>query len=70
MVTIACNCCGKKIENASLERNFRSVLGRDVCRECYRKLSDRAEVLAVSKGSYSFAGYKEALAAALRKMCK
>jgi hypothetical protein len=70
MVTITCNCCQKPIQNPALERNFFSVLGRDICRSCFDRVKAKAESLAVQKGSYSFGAYKTGLATAVRSMCK
>ena len=70
MVTIVCNSCSKKIESPSLDRNFFSVVGYDVCRSCWIKMKAKAESLAVVKGSYTFPAYRSALEATARKMCK
>jgi len=70
MITIVCNVCNKKIENPSLDRNFYNVLGNDVCRTCWEKMKAKAEAQAVVKGNYSFPGYRSALEATVRKMCK
>jgi len=70
MVTISCNCCRKKIQNPALEKNFFSVLGKDICRSCYDQVKAKAESMAVHKGNYSFAAYKTGLATAIRNMCK
>jgi hypothetical protein len=70
MITIACNSCGKKIDSPSLDRNFFNVLGNDVCRPCWDKMKAKAESLAVVKGYYTFPGYRSALEATVRKMCK
>ncbi len=70
MVTIVCNSCGKKIESPSLDRNFFSVVGNDVCRSCWDKMKAKAESLAVVKGAYTFPAYRAALETTARKMCK
>ena len=70
MVTIVCNSCSKKIESPSLDRNFFSVVGYDVCRSCWNKMKAKAESLAVVKGNYTFPAYRAALETTARKMCK
>lgn len=70
MVTISCNCCHKRIQNPALERNFFSVLGKDICRSCFDRVKAKAESKAVQKGSYSFLAYKSGLAAVIQSMCK
>jgi hypothetical protein len=70
MVTIVCNSCNKQIQNPSLDRNFFSVLGKDVCRSCWTKMKAKAEAMAVVKGNYTWPRYRSALAETVRKMCK
>jgi len=70
MVTITCNCCHKRIHNPALERNFFSVLGKDICRPCFDRVKAKAESLAVKKGSYSFGAYRTGLATAIQHLCK
>ena len=70
MITIVCNSCNKKIESPSLDRNFFSVMGNDVCKSCWDKMKAKAEALAVVKGNYSWPAYRSALETTARKMCK
>ena len=72
MTTITCDMCGKQIHDASRhdnyflnDRNYYTVMNRDVCPECKEELENAVREAMYSQKKYSFATYKATYQAAV-----
>jgi len=69
MITVTCDACKKVIPNAVRDKNFITVLDKNLCLPCKEKLENSVSEQMAKKSRYMLKDYKEILARALNKMC-
>lgn len=71
MVTIVCDSCRKHITDPVRGENYFSLLHKELCRDCHKKLLENVEDTMVAlRPNYSLAGYKRELTGSLSKMTR
>ena len=71
MVTIVCDSCRKHIMNPIREENYYTLLHKELCRDCYKKLRLTVEDLQeAARPHSSLAGHMAQLVANLNKMTR
>lgn len=71
MVTIVCDSCRKHITNPIRDENYFSLLHKELCGDCYKKLLATVEgTMMPRRPNYSLAGYKKELTGNLSRMTR
>ena len=69
MISVICDACKKPIPNAERERNYFTLLDKNLCTNCNEKLYERVHNEMSKKPRFVFKEYKKILAQTVSKMC-
>ena len=69
MITVTCDACKKTIPNAVREKNYTTILDKNLCLPCREELENSVSEQMAEKSRYMLKEYKKILAQTLNKMC-
>lgn len=69
MISVICDSCKKPIPNAQRERNYFTILDKNLCVPCNDKIHEKVREEMSKKPRYIFKEYKKILAQTVHKMC-
>ena len=69
MITVTCDACKKTIPNAVREKNYTTVLDKNLCLPCREELKNLVSEQMAKKPRYTLKDYKKILTQSLNKMC-
>lgn len=71
MISIVCDSCGKEITDPLRKENFFTILHKELCRACYKKLLLGVEdTMEATRPRVSLALHRQHLVANLNKMTR
>ncbi|MCD6120268.1 MAG: hypothetical protein J7K04_00350 [Spirochaetales bacterium] len=69
MITVTCDACKKTIPNAVKDKNYTTILDKNLCLPCKEELENSVSGQMAKKPRYLLKEYKKILAQTLNKMC-